>query len=136
MHHEPLYWIVFLNAFGSFYCLGLMIAMQVLIYPKLGANSRGQLLNFPMILTLFCSLLLIFFHGPLMPLWFLSMGLAVQAAILIFTGYIWMPILSKLQVKDKRVNWHWIRVGLVSFYTLLAISEMSLFVVGRTMMVK
>jgi len=133
MHKDALYWIIFLNVLASFYNLGVIWAMQIFIYPRVGSAAVTKIFTLPSLVTLFCAFALIFRHGPLMPLWFLLVGLIIQISAILYSAYIWAPIAFTLKIKDKRVNWHWIKVAFITIYNLLAICEMSLFIVGKTL---
>ena len=79
---------------------------------------------------LICALLMLWWRAPGVPPWATWLGAALQIALLLGTAAWWGPLMARLEtdaggLSPERyhllMTTHWIRVGIVSAYGLLAL---------------
>jgi hypothetical protein len=84
----------------------------------------------PAVLLLIGALLMLWWRAPGVPVWATWLGAALQIALLLGTAAWWGPLMARLEtdaggLSPERyhllMTTHWIRVGIVSAYGLLAL---------------
>lgn len=139
-----------LNVGVSWYNVAVIWLMQTLIYPlwaylpttEFGAIQGRHFwwlfaLVFPQAaLATVLSVRLLRTHPPRVPLWTLRLGVAIQVALWVLTAAFWGRWQAQIALPDADatsllgpadyglyellVNTHWLRVGLITLYALLA----------------
>jgi hypothetical protein len=146
-------WILLLTLVASFYNVGTIWLMQVLIYPLWGFVGGNEWASYhaahwqkiryvvfvPAGLALVGAVLLIFSKPADIPVWSVWPGLGLQVAMYAATVAWWAPMQVRLQkggnspiLLRRLIGSHWVRTGLITLYGALVLWMMDVSFGGAT----
>jgi hypothetical protein len=120
-------WLVQLSSYKLWTYVG---ELEFRSYHQAWWQSIWGVILAPAVLLLIGALLMLWWRAPGVPAWATWLGAALQIALLLGTAAWWGPLMARLETDTGGLpperyhllmTTHWIRVGIVSAYGLLAL---------------